>query len=71
MSTITIELPQPVHVRPEWRRLCHVYTADSQRSVCGTAWRKPEQDHSYAECIERGHTICVVCSEVYGLAAVQ
>ena len=68
MSTITVELPRQAPVRPEWRRLCHWYDADSERSVCGTARRKPGQEHSHAECAERGHTICVVCSELNGLS---
>jgi hypothetical protein len=68
MSTISTERANAAATVPEWRRLCHRYIGDSQRSVCGTATRKPGQDHSEPECAVRGHTICVVCTELVGNA---
>ena len=64
MSTITTEGREAARTLPQWRRLCHVYADDSQRSVCGTATRKPGQDHTYDDCASRGHTICVVCNDM-------
>jgi hypothetical protein len=37
---------------------------DSQISVCGTARRRPGEDHFEDECRDRGHTVCVVCQEL-------
>lgn len=64
MSTVSVEAPSDESTRPEWRRLCHYYRGDDQRSVCKTASRKPGQDHTEAGCGERGHTICVVCTAI-------
>ena len=61
MSTIPTEGREAARTLPDWRRLCHIYAGDSQRSVCDTATRKPGQDHTYPECTAGGHTICVVC----------
>jgi hypothetical protein len=49
---------------PEWRRICHRYHDHSQISICGTATRKPGEDHFKEDCRARGHTICVVCEEI-------
>jgi hypothetical protein len=49
---------------PEWRRICHYYEGDAQISFCGTAQRKPGEDHFEPECNARGHTVCVVCTEM-------
>ena len=64
MTTITVIRPEETTQQPDWRRLCHWYDQGSYQSVCGTAVRKPGQDHSEAECAARGHTICVVCAEI-------
>jgi hypothetical protein len=66
MSTKTVKRPKGTTRLPEWRRLCHVYWDWEQRSICGTATRKPGDDHRYEECTARGHTICVVCAEIGG-----
>ena len=63
MSTITTELPEVMEKLPEWRRICHRYYDDAEISVCGTARRKPGEDHFEDECRARGHTVCVVCEE--------
>jgi hypothetical protein len=64
MSTTTVRRPARTKRRlPEWRRICHFYEDDSQISICGTARRKPGEDHLEPECNARGHTICVVCTE--------
>jgi hypothetical protein len=64
MSTITVTRPEETTTDPpDWRRLCHYYDGDSERSVCGTATRKPGQEHYIEECTARSHTICVVCTE--------
>ena len=62
MSTITTERSE-VGKHPEWRSICHRYFDDSEISVCGTARRKPGEDHFEDECRARGHTVCVVCEE--------
>jgi hypothetical protein len=64
VSTITTERPEVSTKLPEWRRICHHYIGDSQRSVCGTATRKPGEDHYEDESKARGHTVCVVCAEI-------
>ena len=64
MNTITTERPQVSAKLPEWRRICHRYNDDSQISICGTATRKPGEDHYIDECKARGHTVCVVCDEI-------
>jgi hypothetical protein len=64
VSTITTERPDVSTKLPEWRRICHYYEGESQVSVCGTATRKPGEDHYEAECNARGHTLCVVCEEI-------
>ena len=64
MSTITTERPEVSKKLPEWRRICHRYFDDSQISICGTATRKPGEDHYEDECKARGHTVCVVCEEI-------
>jgi len=56
---------------PEWRRICHFYADDSEVSVCGTARRKPGEDHFEPECRARGHTICVVCGELVAAMGVS
>jgi hypothetical protein len=68
MSTTTVRQPSKKKRRlPEWRRICHFYNGDSQISICGTARRKPGEDHFEPECNARGHTICVVCVEMLEL----
>ena len=70
MSTKTVKRPKAPAPNdaapklPEWRRLCHRYDGDSQRSICGVGIRKPGEDHSEAECRARGHTACVVCEHL-------
>jgi hypothetical protein len=66
MRTKTVRRPKEKATLelPEWRRLCHRYEGDSQRSVCGVGIRKPGEDHFEGECNARGHTICVVCTEL-------
>jgi hypothetical protein len=63
MSAITTERPDVATKIPEWRRICQRYFDDSQISACGTARRKPGEDHFENECRARGHTVCVVCEE--------
>jgi len=63
-NTITIEQQNITVVPPDWRRICHRYFDDSQISVCGTAQRKPGEDHFEDECRARGHTVCVVYDEL-------
>jgi len=70
VSTITTERPDVTATTPEWRRICRFYLGDSQISVCGTARRKPGEDHLDDECIARCHTQCVVCQEMYIAATV-
>jgi hypothetical protein len=67
MSTITTERPDVNATTPEWRRMCHWYSGDSPVSVCGTARRKPGENHFEPECNAHGHTICVVCTEMVDL----
>src|SRR5262249_8728932 len=57
MSTKTVRRPKKRAVK-EWRRIWHFYEDDSQVSICGTARRKPGEDHYEPECCVRGHTIC-------------
>ena len=64
MSTIAIEASERTSTLPEWRRLCHYYFPESLRSACGTATRKAGEGHYEDECAARGHTICVVCTEI-------
>ena len=64
MSTITAERPELSAKLPEWRRICHRYNDDSPISICGTATRKPGEDHYIDECKAREHTVCVVCDEI-------
>ena len=66
MSTKTVRRPKETGTAKlsEWRRLCHWYEADSQRSVCGVGIRTAGDDHYEDECNARGHTICVVCDEM-------
>jgi hypothetical protein len=66
MSTKTVRRPTETTTAtlPEWRRLCHVYDGDSQRSICGVGTRKPGEDHYEQQCRFRGHTICVVCTDL-------
>jgi hypothetical protein len=67
VSTKTVRRPKDTESEklPEWRRLCHYYADEvSQRSVCGVGIRKPGEDHFKEECNARGHTICVVCTEI-------
>jgi hypothetical protein len=66
MSTKTVRRPKEKATAqlPEWRRLCHIYENDSQRSICGVGVRKPGEDHSEEECNARGHTACVICMEL-------
>jgi hypothetical protein len=64
VSTITTERPEVRERLPEWRRICHRYDEHSQISICGTATRKPGEDHHRDECEARGHTVCVVCDEI-------
>jgi hypothetical protein len=47
MSTKTVRKPKGTTKLPEWRRLCHAYRGNEQRSICGTATRKPGEDHNY------------------------
>jgi hypothetical protein len=47
------------------RRLCHYYFPGTLRSACGTASRQPAEGHDEGECAARGHTICVVCTEIW------
>jgi hypothetical protein len=70
MSTKTVRRPKKKEAAklPEWRRLCHRYEDDSQRSICGVGIRKPGEDHFEEECNARGHTICVVCEAILGNA---
>lgn len=67
MSTVTIEAPNRAPNAPEWRRICHVYTHGTvaERSLCGTATWKPGEGHDYAACGARGHSICVVCLDIW------
>jgi hypothetical protein len=61
----TIELRKPNALRPEWRRLCHIYTPQWLRSICGTATRPHEAaGHAARECEAPGHTVCVVCCDL-------
>ena len=64
MSTKMVKRPRKPAPPPDWRRLCHYYDHGSQASVCGVGRRKPGQDHTEDECRSRGHTICVVCTEI-------
>jgi hypothetical protein len=66
MSTETARRPKEKQTAelPEWRRLCHIYNGDSPRSLCGVGIRKAGEDHFKEECNARGHTICVVCTEI-------
>ena len=66
MSTTTVRRPKQKKTAklPEWRRLCHIYLDESLLSVCGIAIRKPSEVHFEPECNARGHTICVVCTEM-------
>ena len=67
ITTKTVTRPKRAATTPpEWRRLCHVYRELVERSICGTATRKPGEDHTYDECTSRGHTICAVCAEIDG-----
>jgi hypothetical protein len=50
-------------VAPSPRRIRECLHADI--SACGTALRKPVAVHTEIECRERGHTICVVCTEIW------
>jgi hypothetical protein len=67
MSTTTVRQPGTTKRLPEWRRICRFYDGDSQTSVCGTARRKPGEDHFEPECNARAHTVCVVCTEMLEL----
>jgi hypothetical protein len=64
MSTKTVKRPAKPAIPPDWRRLCHYYDDGSQVSICGVGRRKPGEDHWEHECRSRGHTICVVCTEI-------
>jgi hypothetical protein len=70
MSTRTVRRPTKTakseedRKLPEWRRICHYYTHDSLRSVCGTARRRSAQGHGEEYCRSRRHSICIVCSEL-------
>jgi hypothetical protein len=64
MSTTTVKRLARSAAVPDWRRLCHWYHDDSPVSVCGVGRRKPGLDHTEDECRSRGHTICVVCTEI-------
>jgi hypothetical protein len=66
VSTITVERTHATDTASEWRRLCHYYFPGTLRSLCGTASRQPQDDlHDEDECAARGHTICVVCTEIW------
>jgi hypothetical protein len=67
MSTVTIEAPEHAPALPDWRRICHIYDieTDTGRSVCGTIIWIPDKAHSTEECNTRGHSVCVVCSEIW------
>jgi hypothetical protein len=65
MSTTTIQHPDAVPTLPEWRRICHYCIGDSRLSVCGTATRRPGEDHYEPECNARGHAICTVCDAIW------
>ena len=54
MSTITVERPEETAKLPEWRRLCHYYFPDSDRSACGYRLR----GHL---ALRRGRTLQVQC----------
>lgn len=64
MRTITTTPSRESAARPEWRRICHVYLYKSLRSVCGTARRQADRGHGEVYCKTRGHSICVVCTEM-------
>ena len=66
MSTTTVRRPKETETAKllEWRRVCHRYDDDSQRSICGLGTRKPGEGHYEDECNARGHTICVVCNDM-------
>jgi hypothetical protein len=63
MSTTTVKQPKGATNPPEWRRLCHYYDWESERSLCGAGGRELGVYHFEAECRSRGHTICVVRTE--------
>jgi hypothetical protein len=65
VNTSTIEVLERAPNSPEWRRLCHYYFPGTLRSACGTASRPPGEGHCEDECAARGHTICVVCTEIW------
>jgi hypothetical protein len=64
MRTKAVKRPVTPASPPEWRRLCHYYDPGAQKSVCGVGRRKPGEDHGENDCRSRGHTICVVCTEI-------
>jgi hypothetical protein len=64
IRTTPIEATNDDSVDSEWRRLCHYFEAGADISACGTAVRHGEV-HTEIECRQRGHTICVVCTEVW------
>jgi hypothetical protein len=64
MGTTTVKRPSKSLALPEWRRLCHYYDWGSERSLCGAGTRERGEYHFEAECRSRGHTICVVCSDL-------
>jgi hypothetical protein len=67
MNTVTIEVPEHAPALPEWRRICHTYDieAETGRSVCGAVPWEPDRAHSAEECSARGHSVCVVCAEIW------
>ena len=64
MSTTTVKRPSKSRALPQWRKLCHYYDWGSRRSLCGVGTRRLGELHFENECRSRGHTICVVCTEI-------